>query len=969
MKCPACKKTIPDKSLKCPHCKTRTGLLCKNCNTVNSVFNLKCKHCGKEILKVCEHCGSVNFPSVKKCRKCGAPFGEPIQKSLEYQPVLISQKNAITVLSQGLLTDEKRIFSISGGKGIGKTYVLKQAVSKLSKHNFVWLFGKCTPLTQLTPGGLIQDIIFNLYNLPNFCVNTPEFKKDATKFFQNEFPDMTGLEINNFINFLYSFQNGKFEDLVINKKKTFNTLYKVIEKVASMGNLVLIADNFDFIDGFSYEFLTNLLKKYPENMRLILMYNEPKPSKAYFNFDDQNMYLDIGIAPLDVQAMNEFCESMADKFSYTNDYEKHEIIAKSNGQPAFLEQALSLCCDCQIGDKPFVLPDTFEGIIDERLKYLKNVNVVAYKTLVGASVLGNKINLQLIKEIFGFSDKNFKGVIDYLREMNFIDPVSEIFYEFKNLLLWETILTKSKEDEDFIRINEKIAGALNNFIMNSNAILGIIAQNLKQNQVALDVWTKNTKLAAYVGDINLYVISQKQCLAIINEMDESATLKIRYNISERLGKLLSDYNPKEALEFLPDAIANAKAVGNSPKEIELLAYLSYCCLKTGNYYGCIECVDTVLEKTDNKLERAMLQVTKLEALLRIGNCGEVINTIDNDILPVLDEFLSKQYKSKVPYNLVYDSWLKIFLILANALIMQGNDRSFEILTMIFDIIERNKIKDEKFICDCRLALAFANTMKGDFYTSDSILEDIISQYNPNHEETLRWNLIHILNSVFRDKYVGLQEDLFKVVTYANNCGDNYIKNILKTFLGMVFKYNEQAKHALDIYNEQITYFAKEKMAMGALLTWYLIADSTLVTDGPHAAIDIAQQALEVAQNPKINNYVFIILLKMVIAKASIVISDYETARIHIENAIILASKFNLKDLLSRLYLMYGKYFQEIGLLKTEHQTDYLKGANKMYEKATEVLKQTKNNAIHIETEKAKQVLKSFCQLNSIKLDS
>ena len=35
---------------------------------------------------------------------------------------------------------------------------------------------------------------------------------------------------------------------------------------------------------------------------------------------------------------------------------------------------------------------------------------------------------------------------------------------------------------------------------------------------------------------------------------------------------------------------------------------------------------------------------------------------------------------------------------------------------------------------------------------------------------------------------------------------------------------------------------------------------------------------------------------------------YETAKIHIENAIILAGKMNIKDLLSRLYLLYGKYF-------------------------------------------------------------
>lgn len=977
MKCPVCKKAIPDNTLKCPYCKTRTGLLCKNCNTVNSVFDLKCKKCGKEILKICEHCKSVNFPNARKCRKCGTLF--PANQNttevdtLEYRQKLISQRNAATVLTQGLLSDNKKIFSLSGEKGIGKSVVLKEVVSRLKDHKFRWMFGKCTPLTQLTPGGLIQDMILNLFNLPNFCINTPDFKKDALKFFQNEFPEMTGFEVNNFINFLYSFQYGKFEDLLINKKKTFNTLYKVFDKVSQSGNFVIVADNFDFIDGFSYEFLNNLFKRENilQNLRFIMMYGEPKPAKGYF-YVEGDVYLDIGIAPLNKKEMADFCSLLEEAFSYTNEFERHEIIKKSKGNPAFLEQALSLCFDCQIGDKPFELPDTFSEIINERLKNLKKVNSIAYKTLVGASILGDKINLALLKEIFTITDKEFNEIIEYLREMHFVVPVNEIFYEFKNLLLWETILTSAKHDKDFVELNKKIAQTLNNFIMNSNAILGIIAQNLKQTQAALDVWTKNTKLAAYIGDTNLYVISQKQCMALINELDESATLKTRYNISERLGKLLSDYNPKEALEFLPDAIANAKAVGNSPKEIELLGYLSYCCLKTGNYYGNIECVDNVLTKIpqEHKLEIALLKVSKLEAILNIGNCGEVVNTIDNDIMPVLDEFLAKQYKSKFSYEFVYETWLRTYLILANALVLQGNDRSFEILTIIFDIIERNNIKEDLFICKSKLTLAFANTIRGDFYTSETILEDVLKLYKTGTMDSatvLRWNLIKILNNFFRERYDGLQEDLFQVVTFANNCGDDFTKNILKTFLGKIFKDNEQSKHALEIYNDQITYFAKEKMALGALLTWYLIAEATLVTEGPHAAIEIAEQALEVAQNPKISNYLFIVLLKMVISKACIVISDYETAKIHIENAIILAGKFNMKDILSRLYLLYGKYFQEIGLLKTNKQTEYLKGAGKMYEKATEVVKQTKNNCVHLEIEKSKNVLKSFCQLNSINI--
>lgn len=978
MRCPVCKKIIPENTLKCPYCKTRTGLLCKNCNTVNSIFDLKCKKCGKEILKICEHCKSVNFPNAKKCRKCGMPFEKTEEvaqiDTLEYRPNLVSQKNAVTLLVEGFLSGEKKIFSISGEKGIGKTHVLKEVLSKLNNHKYIWLFGKCTPLTQLTPGGMIQDMILNLYNLPNFFINTPDFKKDATKFFQNEFPDMNNHEISNFINFLYSSQYGNFEDLIINKKNTFNILYKVFNKINQMGKFVIIADNFDFIDGFSYEFLNHLLKQENilPNLHLLMMYNDAKPGKGYFYIGEDRIYLDVGIAPLTNNEMSEFCQEYEEAFSYTNELEKHEIIEKSKGHPAFLEQALSYCFDCQIGDKNFVLPSTFSEIIKERLTNLKKVNPIAYKTLVGASILGDKINLALLKEIFGFDDNEFKGIIDYLREMHFIAPLNEIFYEFKNLFLWETILTSSKHDDGFADLNIKIANSLNNFILNSNAILGIIAQNLKQTQLALDIWTKNTRLAAYIGDTNLYVISQKQCLALINELDESETLKTRYNISERLGKILSDYNPKEALEFLPDAIANAKAIGNSPKEIELLGYLSYCCLRTGNYYGNVECVDNVLSKVppEHKLEIALLKASKLEALLAIGNCGEVINTIDNDIMPALDEFLAKEPRSKIPYDFIYETWLKTYLLLADALVLQGNDRSFEILTIIFDIIERNNIRDDAFVCKSKLTLAFANTMKGDFYTSETILEDVLKIYKTStmdNSTILRWNFIEILNNFFRERYDGLQEDLFQVVTFANNSGDNFTKNILKTLLGKIFKDHEQSKQALDIYNDQITYFAKEKMALGALLTWYLIAEATLDVEGPHAAIEIASQALDVAQNPKINNYFFIILLKMVITKASIVISDYETAKIQIENAIILASKFNMKDILSRLYLLYGKYFQEIGLLKTERQPDYLKGASKMYEKATEIVKQTKNNCVYIEIEKAKNVLKSFCQLNSIQV--
>lgn len=990
MKCPICKKTIPDNTLKCPYCKTRTGLICKNCHTVNSIFDIVCRKCGEEILKLCPECNSVNYLEAKRCRKCKYPFLEPMKVqetvsvnsgSFEYPAKFVSQEAAHNSVVKGILDHSKKIISLSGDRGIGKSVVLSHVMNSLKEKHYVWFYGKCTPITQLTPGGLIQDMMLNLFNLPNFCLNSLKFKKDATKYFQNEFPYLNHAEVYDFLNFLYPSQAGTFEDLLINKTKTFDLLNKVFDKIIAYSKFVIVVDNFENIDGFSYEFLSEFIKKDNiwNELNLLLLYNEPKPSKGYFNLTEKtaaDIYLDISISAFSAAQMLEFVklkEENISGFPYMNDTEKRNLLMASHGNPAFLEQALSLRYDCHVSDFTFKLPETYQDLISERLRVLEEANKTAYVFLIASAILGDKINLNLMKQIFGFDDARFSDVISYLEQTNFISPLSEIFYQFKDLLLWETIIKTAKNDESFMELNTTVCNALGNFTLNSNAIFGIIAQNLKHPKLALDIWTRNTRLASYIGDTNLYAISQKQCLALINELDESETLKTRYNISERLGKLLCDFNPKEAMDYLPDAIANAQAIGDTPREIELLGYMASCCERVGNYFGNVECVDVVLSKMNPELdlETALVKCSKLNSLLYIGNCGQIINMIDNEIMPVFDLYLGKTYtKQNIPFAFLYETWLKTYLILANALILQGSDRSFEILTILFDIIERNGISDELFICKCKLGLAFANTMKGDFHSSEKLLEEILKLYREksmDDEAVLRWNFINITNNFLRKRYEGLQEDLFQVVTLANNCGDNFTKNMLKSLLGKIFKDNNQTKHAIEIYNDQITYFSKEKMALGALLTWYLIAEATLVTDGPYAAQEIASQALEVAQNPKIDNYFFVILLKTVIIKASMAISDYETAKMHIESAIMLSRKFNLNDLQSRLLLLYGKYFQEIGLINSPQQQEYLNGAAKMYFKASELVRQTRNNYVHIEIEKAKNVLKSFCQLNNIKL--
>ena len=83
--------------------------------------------------------------------------------------------------------------------------------------------------------------------------------------------------------------------------------------------------------------------------------------------------------------------------------------------------------------------------------------------------------------------------------------------------------------------------------------------------------------------------------------------------------------------------------------------------------------------------------------------------------------------------------------------------------------------------------------------------------------------------------------------------------------------------------------------------------------------------------------------------------------------MFIAKKYNMNDLLSRLYILYGSYFQEIGLIKSPQQLEYLQAAEKMYKQAESLIRTTENRYLYSELQKAKGVLTSFCRINYIKL--
>lgn len=1023
MICPKCKKQISEKLLKCDSCGTKIASFCKKCNAYNPIYNLNCEQCKTPLLKICPVCKSVNFPEALKCRKCEnvfekeiikepiapvtdekmgtsiqqpaaiqedvsvgteqpveifeqqEPIEEPVQKTtFEYVGEMYSQQKAKELIIKGI-SSGKRVMSLSGVKGIGKSIVLKSILNEMQNQDMMWLIGECSSITQLSPCGLIQDILLTFFNVANYCADSLKLKKDSQKFFQNEFPTLTNEEIFNLLNLLYPANSDYFENILKNKEKTFTLLHKVFKTIIENKKTVFIIDNFDFIDGFSYEFLHNLLNiDFVNKPLFIITYSDIRPARGYLYCSKLNddAYLDVCLGNFDRSQMNAFVEQYFVEEKCPEPV-KNELFSHAAGNPAVLEQFATLLWEFKYTNNSFDIqfPKTFTDVVIERLNSLKQ-DQASYQFLEIAAIQGNKFSPFIIGQILNMEENTLIEIMNSLQSLNFIMPVSELTYAFKNSMLWIAVLEIIKEDTNFAALNEKLFVAYSNYILSSNSIRAIIAQNLNQDLTSLNIWTDNIKLSAYMGDTNLYAISQKQCLNLIEKVEGINKQLIKNNIYERLGKLLSNSNPKEAIEYLPDVIISAKNAGDVIKEIELTSYLASCCITLGDYYGTIECVDSVINKIDSSLdlEAAMLKARKVNALLNIGNSGEIINLIDNEIMPVFDRYISAKPHKNISLKSLYKAWLQAYLDLTNALVFQGNSRAFEVIGTMFELFQKNNLDEKLFICKTKLALAFANTIKGDIEASEEILGEVIKTYRTDimdNEAISRWNLINILNNFILKKYTGMQEELFQVVTFANNINDHFTKNVLKTMLGKLFKDEDSAKRALDIYSEQITYFAKEKNAIGALLTWYFIAEANLIAEGPESSLEISQKALEVAQSPKINNYLFMVLYNKVIAEAFMAQADYESAKIHIEQGIMIAKKFELFTFLADLYLLYGKYLQDIAIANAKAQKDYVVGASKMYKKAMMIAKGIKNSYIVGQIDKAKTVLNSFCQLNGITL--
>jgi len=898
-------------------------------------------------------------------------------------------------------TSEIKGISLNAPRGAGKSFLLEKLYKKLEDTDVLVLKGHCSALTQITPLGLFQDILLSLFNLSFVPSKYEKRVKELRNILQKNLSFMSEKEgfnpskIEVLINLVYPVGEDYYENILSNKQKTFSDIKDVLEALRGESKLVLIIDDFDLIDETSFEFLKYLTNKdfFTQRAKFLLTYRNQHSLNMYINSDKlpKNAALNINLATGEIDDIKDYIKSRFGSYDVLPEKVLNQIILNSQGNFAYIEQVAEHLLETKrvfLKGREFVfdpkeenyfVPQTTGEILDCRLKFLKEKNFVHYCFLLSASLLGGKFTKNIIQTIFELTDDTYIKIASTLEKTGYITQKSENIFRFKNTLIWTHIYSEAKNSEDIKPYAAKLLDETCKRTISSPAIRALLAQNVGDKSLAFDLWTANLKLASYIGDTAFYIMCQKQSLANLEEMKHPNAFYIKNNIFERLGKLTYSKNPKDAVDYLTSALVHAKNRDKEEKVIELSGYLIHSLKMVQNYPAIIETCDTVLKYFDKpkyELQKALIKTRKAEALLYAGNFEEVNTLVNSEINPPLQEWL-KHPKRNDFSNLreIYNSWIKANIVLIEALAQQGTPVAFELIDAVEKEIFKDKKKEKivlnaKIIVNLKLATAFAYTIKGYLNLSDEILHSIVKDFSYAIDDSKlvsKWNTINIFNKILRNDFdEKIKDEMFEAVTFANNCSDNFSKNIIKSVLAYVILEEGNPLKSLEICAEQMTWFSKEKIALGALISWYISAKATMIANGADKAIEICEKAISICESVKINSIYFKVLFQELMARAYLNKGELDNAKTYCELAIQDANLNELVFLQMLLCKLRANIMQDsIPELEESRRLEAAQNTIKTYEKALTMATNLNLAKHHYIIQKELTSFKAYCQLKRI----
>jgi len=339
------------------------------------------------------------------------------------------------------------VLSICGSSGVGKTALIRELFQDISRGNGFYIAGK---FDQLNKGHTHTAFTEAFAELVKQCL------LDDHSMWQSRLRRIVGDDVKLLLEMVPEFsvffegvsKDDKQEqrDAGFQRDRLISNLFEdVCECLSSSGRqLVMFIDDLQWADSSSLELLTQVLKRRPKGLLLLLSYRDKEILDNYHAnlfvealVDKVRQYKQIELQALNGQQLQQWLSSEFNQLEKENDLVQ-QVLMRTGGNPFYIKSLLEKI----LTDKILYLEGTATKIdwpalvnlpVLSSQDYLKQrideLHEVERDNLVALSVLGNKCSIDHICDLFDVSRDKLATLIKPLLDKNLLLKSGEnIFY-------------------------------------------------------------------------------------------------------------------------------------------------------------------------------------------------------------------------------------------------------------------------------------------------------------------------------------------------------------------------------------------------------------------------------------------------------------------------------------------------------------------------------------------------------------
>ncbi len=884
------------------------------------------------------------------------------------------------------------ILGLSAMDGGGKSTLISSVPQSLKDEKIIWLIGNCYPDSQLVPYSFFRDMFKTLFNFPLFVPNIEESSVILKKIIETNL-DIKEPSVNEILErIIFNDFRKCSEDIFENREQIHNAIFQIFNSLNQKSNIAFIVEDFEYIDSASFECIKSLLSKgFISKKNFIFINHRPD-----INLNDEfpmeslkNKIFSISLKPMLYEELNASLLGMFNGQDILPPKMKNRIFEISKNVPLYMEQVLWYLFQtgAVTSQENFFsfnpkaenveIPAGLEELLMARFSLIEKVSSDSIRLIMSACMLGVKFVPYFVQLMTQMEEQQFNQVAQMLVNNGIFAMADQFNIRFKHSYIWRVVYEKSFTEEQIekgakivLDVYAKYPGSI------SNSILVRHAEEANLKKEAFLFYDLSAKESVCLGDPATFTEYQSRLLELLPEADISEEQKeyMKYNIEEQLGRANYQFNPSKAMEYLSNSILYAEKQNNIVKTIDLTGYLARSCELVGNFSGTVECCDKALsyiDKNKYSLETVLLNYYKLESVFNLGRLEETIVNTTNEVLPQLNKHISKNKTiAGLTVADLKNIEFEVELTLAKAYVFQGRKKAFELTESL--ILKAQKENLIEYEVQALLIQALFTVIQGNIKKCNSIIETVnekISAVGSPEKLKLYWYFITILASFTDGNFEQTKELCYTGLRLAVILNEYNILTLIKLILGKCQEELNQHQISLMLYNEVVNYCSENKMATGALFSWYLAANVEFNAGNTERAMEIAERAMEVSQKPNISNKLAEILLSKLVAKIRTSKDDFEGAQINIEHAISIAEENNLFMCLSSLYVTFAQIYGQSTSVTPDNSANNANIANRLYKKALSFAEQTENDYIISFVEKEISEFLVFCKQSGIKVEN